>query len=56
MLSGLGELHLEILRDKLIGDKIPVKMGNLKINYKETVGASIRDVLKIRKEVKIGVF
>lgn len=40
---------MEILRDKLIEDKIPVRMGNLKINYKESVGTTIRDKLKIRK-------
>jgi elongation factor G len=34
LVSGLGELHLEILRDRLKGEGLPVKMGNLRINYK----------------------
>jgi len=44
------------LRDKLISEKIPVRMGHLKINYKETINVTIRDKLKIRKELKPGVF
>ena len=31
-------------------------MGNLKINYKESVNEIVRDKLKIRKELKPGVF
>jgi hypothetical protein len=31
-------------------------MGKLKINYKESVGGTVRDKLKIRKELKPGIF
>lgn len=34
LVSGLGELHLEILRDRLTSEGIPVKMGSLRINFK----------------------
>ena len=37
LVSGLGELHIEVLRDRLLEEGIGVRMGNLKINYKETV-------------------
>ena len=37
LVSGLGELHLEIIKDRLISEGIPLQMGNLKINYRETI-------------------
>ena len=38
LLSGMGELHLEIARDKLIGDlKAKAYMGSIEIGYRETV-------------------
>ena len=36
MLSGMGELHLEIARDRLLGDlKAKAKMGEIEIGYRE---------------------
>ena len=42
LLSGMGELHLEIARDRLINDlKAKASMGHIEISYRETVlGAS----------------
>jgi hypothetical protein len=31
-------------------------MGKLKINYKESVAGAVKDKLKIRKEIKTGIF
>jgi translation elongation factor EF-G len=50
----LGELHLEIVRDKLIEDGLKVKLGNLKISYKETIGDIAGQSLKIKNELKNG--
>ena len=38
LLSGMGELHLEIARDRLVNDlKAKVDMGRINIGYRETV-------------------
>jgi len=38
LLSGMGELHLEIARDRLVNDlKAKVTMGNIEISYRECV-------------------
>ena len=34
LLSGLGELHLEVVKDKIIEEGIDVKLGTLKIGYR----------------------
>lgn len=37
-LSGMGELHLEIARDRLINDlKAKARVGNIQIGYRETI-------------------
>ena len=41
LLSGMGELHLEIARDRLINDfKAKASMGKIEVSYRETVVAS----------------
>ena len=41
LISGMGELHLEILRNKLIRDMaVPVKIGKPRVAYKETITTS----------------
>jgi len=41
LLSGMGELHLEIARDRLVNDfKAKATMGNIEISYRECVLAS----------------
>jgi len=38
LLTGQGELHLEVIRDRLaIENKIETKLGNLRISYRESV-------------------
>lgn len=38
LLSGMGELHLEIARDRLINDlKAKVEVGKIMVSYKETI-------------------
>ncbi|PVH81986.1 putative ribosome-releasing factor 2, mitochondrial [Cadophora sp. DSE1049] len=38
LLSGMGELHLEIARDRLVNDfKAKATMGNIEISYRESV-------------------
>ena len=38
LLSGMGELHLEIARDRLVNDfKAKATMGNIEISYRECV-------------------
>jgi elongation factor G len=39
LLSGMGELHLDIIRDRLTRDfGVPVLVGRPRVNYRETVG------------------
>ncbi|KAI6714073.1 peptide chain release factor 3 [Diplocarpon mali] len=41
LLSGMGELHLEIARDRLVNDfKAKATMGNIEISYRESVLAA----------------
>ncbi|RDW64018.1 ribosome-releasing factor 2 [Coleophoma crateriformis] len=40
LLSGMGELHLEIARDRLVNDfKAKATMGNIEISYRESITA-----------------
>ena len=40
-LSGMGDLHLEIARDRLLGDfKAKARMGKIEISYRETIAAA----------------
>lgn len=56
MVSGLGELHLEVVKDKLIEEGIDVKLGSLKIGFRETVREAIQKSLKMRTDFKSGNF
>lgn len=41
VLSGMGELHLEITRDRLVNDmKVAAEIGDVRVTYKETITAS----------------
>ncbi|ANB14392.1 Mef2p [Sugiyamaella lignohabitans] len=63
LLSGMGELHLEIARDRLINDlKAKVKIGPIMISYKESIQASSKIIEKSYSEggnedmsVKVGL-
>lgn len=46
-LSGMGELHLEIARDRLISDfKVKARMGAIEISYRETPAAESEAVTR----------
>jgi elongation factor G len=46
-LAGMGELHLEIARDRLVNDlKAKARIGNIEIGYREAITSSSRDVLE----------
>lgn len=48
LLSGMGELHLEIARDRLVGDlKANARMGPITIGYRETITTESSPVQKI---------
>lgn len=47
LLSGMGELHLEIARDRLINDlKAKVEVGKIMVSYKETIQQASGTVTK----------
>lgn len=47
LISGMGELHLEIAKDRLINDlKAKVEMGQVMVSYKETVQTPSAEVHK----------
>jgi translation elongation factor EF-G len=56
LVSGLGELHLEVVKDKLIEEGIDAKLGNLKIGYRETLNQPSKKLLKLRTDFKTGSF
>jgi elongation factor G len=42
IVSGLGELHLEILRDRIeIEYGIKAELGRMRVAYRESVGKSV---------------
>ena len=48
LLSGMGELHLEIARDRLVNDlKANARMGPITIGYRETLTGGSDEVTKI---------
>jgi elongation factor G len=41
LISGMGELHLEVLKNKLVRDmNVPVRVGTPRVAYRETITAS----------------
>ncbi len=45
IIAGMGELHLEIVKNKLVRDmKIGVKVGTPRVSYRETITGSAKDV------------
>lgn len=53
VLGGMGELHLEIIKSRLLTEyKIDADLGELQIAYKETlVAASCRQSISVNKEI-----
>ena len=51
IISGMGELHLEIIRNKLIRDmKINVRTGKPKVSYREAITRKVADVRGLFKK------
>ena len=49
-LSGLGELHLEILRDRIEREYgIKAELGRMRVAYRESVGKSVKSELVLEK-------
>ena len=45
IIAGMGELHLEIVKNKLVRDmKIGVKVGKPRVSYRETITGTAKDV------------
>ena len=45
IIAGMGELHLEIIKNKLVRDrKIGVRVGTPRVSYRETITGSAQDV------------
>lgn len=52
VLSGMGELHLEIVKSRLLTEyKIDADLGPMQVAYKETIEDEARDTISIEKEI-----
>lgn len=52
VLGGMGELHLEIVKSRILSEyKIDVDLGPLQIAYKETIREPSRDTFHLKKEI-----
>jgi elongation factor G len=52
LVSGMGELHLEIVKDRLLNDfKVKAEMGKMRISYRETCQSESEVSSKYDKEV-----
>jgi elongation factor G len=51
IISGMGELHLEIIKNKLVRDmKIGVNVGKPRVSYRETITGTAKDVRGLFKK------
>ena len=51
IISGMGELHLEIIKNKLVRDmKVGVRVGKPRVSYRETIQNSAADVRGLFKK------
>lgn len=52
LVSGMGELHLEIVKDRLLNDfKVKAEMGKMRISYRETCQSESEVISEYDKEV-----
>ncbi|TRY62967.1 hypothetical protein TCAL_04925 [Tigriopus californicus] len=52
VLSGMGELHLEIIRDRILKEyKVETDLGELMIAYRETPTTSLRQTVNYAKKI-----
>lgn len=51
IISGMGELHLEIIKNKLVRDmKVGVRVGKPRVSYRETIQGAAEDVRGLFKK------
>lgn len=52
IVSGLGELHLEILRDRIeIEYGIKAELGKMRVAYRESVGKTVESELILERQI-----
>ncbi|KAK9709671.1 Ribosome-releasing factor 2, mitochondrial [Basidiobolus ranarum] len=52
LISGMGELHLEIVKDRLLNDfKVNAEMGKMRISYRETVTSEYEEDILYDREM-----
>ncbi|KAL3286202.1 hypothetical protein HHI36_000712 [Cryptolaemus montrouzieri] len=52
VLGGMGELHLEIIKDRILRDyKVEADLGELQINYREALIAKATDTLEFSSKI-----
>ncbi|CAG8662030.1 7052_t:CDS:2, partial [Cetraspora pellucida] len=52
LISGMGELHLEIVKDRLLNDfKVKAELGKMRISYRETVTEKIDHTYLYEREI-----
>lgn len=52
LISGLGELHLEILRDRIeLEYGIEAELGPMRVAYRESIGGTAEETLVLDKKI-----
>jgi elongation factor G len=52
VISGMGELHLEVIREKILRDyKLKIVSGNPQVSYRESIGQAAEESVEIQKTV-----
>lgn len=52
ILAGMGELHLEVVRNRLIRDfKVDAKIGTPRVSYRQTFGGPAREHAKVERQL-----
>jgi elongation factor G len=52
LISGLGELHLEILRDRIeIEYNIKAELGPMRVAYRESINAFAEETITLDKKI-----
>lgn len=53
IISGMGELHLEIIKDRLLREfKVDAKVGKPQVAYRETISKNVKGTYTFEKEIE----
>ncbi|KAL6057392.1 Ribosome-releasing factor 2, mitochondrial [Balamuthia mandrillaris] len=53
LMSGMGELHLDILKDRILTHyKVPIEVGKMRISYRTTINQSLEE--QVERELDVG--